>query len=144
MSIKTVALAAMLLAGGIGAAQAQQQTVPVLPPGHPSVLPPGHPPVVTTPPYRQQVPAAVPLEPHIDAPRVNPSAAGTLREGERVGLPGSGGEPARGHTGSVGVNANTHPFKSLRAGGEPREEGMTAPAAPYPVPHSTMNRQDGR
>ncbi len=99
-----------------------------------------HPPVgADVPLYYQQVPAVVPLGPHIDKPSVNPSAAGTLMEWEKPATEHNGGSGPE-HSGSVGINANTHPLKALEAGGEPRNEGMTQPAGVYPTPRSTMNR----
>ena len=50
----------------------------------------------------------------------------------------------REHSGSVGTNANTHPLKALEARGKPRQEGMTEPSGVYPTPRSTMNRGAGR
>jgi hypothetical protein len=132
MSTKTIALAAMLLAGGIGTASAQA----VVAPGQPAVGP-------STPLYRQQVPAVVPLGPHIDKPKVNPSAAGTVTEWEHPPKQTSK-RNTREHSGSVGANANTHPLKSLKAGGEPRQEGMTEPSGVQPTPRSTMNRGAGQ
>jgi hypothetical protein len=91
------------------------------------------------PPYSQQVPTTVPLGPHIDKPKVNPSAAGMLSGWEKPSR-GTVDASNREHSGSVGVNANTNPLKALEARGQPRQEGMTEPAAPYPTPRSTMNR----
>ena len=86
----------------------------------------------------------MPLQPYMVKPIVNPSAAGTLTEREGGASQRKANEDTREHSGSVGSNANTHPLKSLKAGGEPREEGMTAPAGVYPPPSSTMNRDAGR
>ncbi|HEX2150862.1 MAG TPA: hypothetical protein VHG31_02550 [Stellaceae bacterium] len=135
MSKKTMALAAVLLACGIGAASAQGQGE-----GQAQGQRPGQ----ATPPFRQQVPDAVPLQPHVDKPKVNPSAAGTLTEREGGASQRKANEDTREHSGSVGSNANTHPLKSLEAGGEPREQGMTAPSGIQPPPSSTMNRDAGR
>lgn len=126
MSKRTMALAAVLLACGIGAASAQGQAQ------------------MATTPYHQQVPDTVPLGPHINKPEVNPSAAGTLTGREGRSTKGKANEDSREHSGSVGTNANTHPLKSLEAGGEPRKEGMTEPSGTYPTPRSTMNRDAGR
>lgn len=134
MSKKAIPLAAVLLACGIGAASAQGQTQ-----GQGSGQA-----RTATPPYVQKVPDTVPLLPHIDKPKVNPSAAGTVAGWENDGSRDDGGKPAREHGGSVGTNANTHPGTSLKAGGEPRQEGMTQPSGVYPTPSSTMNRDAGR
>jgi hypothetical protein len=134
MSKKIMALAAVLLAGGVGAASAQGQMQ-----GQGSGQ--GQ---TATPPYSQQVPTTVPLGPHIDKPKVNPSAAGTLNEWERPSPPQNATGDTREHSGSVGVNANTHPWTSLKAGGEPRKQGKTKPSGIQPTPYSTMNRDTGR
>jgi hypothetical protein len=132
MSKKTMALAAVLLACGIGTASAQGQMQ-----GQGQGQ-------TATPPYSQQVPATVPLGPHIDKPEINPSAAGTVREGKSPSSKNNANADTREHSGSVGTNANTHPLESLRARGKPREEGMTSPSGVYPPPSSTMNRDAGR
>jgi hypothetical protein len=150
MAKNATALAAVLLACGIGAASAQGQIqgqmqgqAQVQMPGQGSV--PGAGQARTAiPPYSQQVPEVVPLQSHIDKPTVNPSAAGTLMRWDDTARDRNGDEPRREHSGSVGTNANTHPLKALEAGGEPRQEGMPQPAGIYPTPRSTMNRQDGR
>lgn len=134
MSKRTMALAAVLLACGAGAASAQGQM-----PGEGS----GQQRTVA-PPYSQQVPDTVPLRPHIDKPKINPSAAGTLRERESRGSRVGTDDVNREHTGSVGVNGNAHPLESLKARGKPREEGITAPPGIQPTPRSTMNRAAGR
>jgi hypothetical protein len=132
MPKKTMALAAVLLACGIGAASAQ---------GQGSGQAQGQRPGQATPPFRQQVPDTVPLQPHVDKPKVNPSAAGTLTEREGGASQRKANEDTREHSGSVGANANTHP---LKGGGEPREQGVTAPSGIQPPPSSTMNRDAGR
>jgi hypothetical protein len=159
MSKRTMALAAVLLAGGIGAASAQGQ----MPQGQAqgqmqgsgqaqAVLPPGHPPVPvpgsTPPPYSQEVQAApvVPLGPNIHKPKVNPSAAGTLTEWRQPGTSSHAktDKGNREHSGSVGTNANTHPLKALEARGKPRQEGTTAPSGVYRTPQPTMEAGVGR
>jgi hypothetical protein len=140
MSKGTMALATVLLACCVGTASAQGQGS-----GQAQTMqPPGQRPVSqSTPAYRQQVPDVVPLGPHIDKPKVNPSAAGTLTEWERRSNDPT--DPAnREHSGSIGTNANTHPLRALEAGGELRQEGMTQPPGVYPTPRSTMNRDAGR
>ena len=134
MPKRTIALAAVLLACGVGTASAQGQMQGQGPAQGEAVVPL----------YREQVPATVPLGPHVDKPAVNPSAAGTLTEREgrssRVGTD----DINREHSGSVGGNANTHPLEALKAGRKPREEGITAPPGIQPPPSSTMNRDTGR
>jgi len=85
-----------------------------------------------------------PLESHVGQPGINPSAAGTVRERDKGASRTKTGEDSGEHSGSVGSNANTHPLKSLRARGQPRQEGMTEPSGVYPPPRSTMNRDAGR
>jgi hypothetical protein len=146
MSKRIMALAAVLLAGGIGAAAAQGQTAqgPMQGSGHPPVPVPGS----TPPPYSQEVqaPPVVPLGPNIHKPKVNPSAAGTVTQWRENGT-SSQGKATKGnreHTGSVGTNANTHPLKALEARGQPRQEGMTSPSGVYPTPQPTMEAGAGR
>ena len=134
MSNKTMTLAAVLLAGGIGTASAQGQMQGQGPAQGPT----------TTPPYNQQVTTTVPLGPHIDKPKVNPSAAGEITGWKNPSPQDKANGDAGEHSGSVGTNANTHPWTSLEAGGEPRREGMTQPSGVYPTPNSTMNRESGR
>src|SRR5687767_13503442 len=98
MSKKTVALAATLLVGSIGAASAQGQTQSREAGQAPAAVP-----------YSQQVPDTAPLAPHIHKPEVNPNAAGTMREGDKKPSYPKTGEESREHSGSVGSNANTHP-----------------------------------
>jgi hypothetical protein len=134
MSKRIAALAAVLLAGGIGAAAAQGQTQ-----GQGSGQA-----RKTAPLYTQQVPDTAPLGPHIDKPKVNPSAAGEATGWKDPTPPSNGTGDTREHSGSVGINANTHPWKSLKAGGKPREQGKTMPSGIQPTPYSTMNRDAGR
>jgi hypothetical protein len=130
-----MALAAVLLACGIGTASAQGQMQ-----GQGSGQ--GQ---KATPPYSQQVPDTVPLRSqHIDKPAVNPGAAGTVMEGKGPASQNKANGDTREHSGSVGTNANTNPLKALEAGGQPREEGVTSPSGVYPPPSSTMNRDAGR
>ena len=144
----TMALTAVLLAGGIGAAAAQGQTqtqgqAQVQMPGQGSI--PGAGQARTTiPPYSERTRDTKPLESHVGQPGINPSAAGTVRERDKGASQANSGEDGGEHSGSVGSNANTHPLKSLRARGQPRQEGMTEPSGVYPPPHSTMNRDAGR
>ena len=142
MSKTIMALAAVLLAGGIGAPAAQGQIQ-----GQMQGQGSGQ-AQTATPPYRQQVPDTVPLGPHIDKPRANPSAAGEVTGWKDLGSQPAPRDNANGgtreHSGSVGVNANTNPLKALEARGQPRQEGMTEPAAPAPTPRSTMNRGAGQ
>lgn len=159
MSKRIMALAAVLLAGGIGAAlaqgQTQEQTQGQMSPGQTqgqlqgskpgqAVPVPGS----TPPPYRQQVqaPAVAPLGPNVDKPKVNPSAAGTVTQWRENGTssPGKADKGNREHSGSVGTNANTHPLKALEARGKPRQEGMTTPSGVYPTPEPTMEAGAGR
>jgi len=164
MSKRTMALAAVLLAGGIGAASAQgQMQMPAQGAGQVRAAPAEGQQIQgrqgqgtgqagnagaakSLPPYSQQVqmPATAPLGPNVNKPKVNPSAAGTVTQGETRSPQRKASDETREHSGSVGSNANTHPFKALRAGGEPRQEGMTAPSGIYPPPSSTMNRDAGR
>jgi hypothetical protein len=155
MSNRTIALAAVLLACGIGTAsaqgQTQRQTQGQMPgqaqgSGQAQTAPPGQRAGgQATPPYREQVPDAVPLgSQHIAKPEINPSASGTLKEGDGRSPKAGTDDVNREHSGSVGANANTHPLESLKARGKPREEGITAPPAIQPTPHSTMNRDAGR
>ena len=145
---KTMALTAVLLAGGIGTAAAQGQTqtqgqAQVQMPGQGSI--PGAGQARTTiPPYSERTPDTKPLESHVGQPGINPSAAGTVRERDKGASQAKSGEDSGEHSGSVGSNANTHPLKSLRARGQPRQEGMTEPSGVYPPPRSTMNRDAGR
>jgi hypothetical protein len=135
MSKRITALTAVLLAGGLGTALAQ---------GQGSGQGAGQGQGQAVPSYTQQVPDTAPLGPHVTMPKVNPSAAGTVREEDKSASQQKTGEDDREHSGSVGSNANTHPLKSLEAGGKPRQEGMTAPSGIYPPPSSTMNRDAGR
>ena len=137
MSKRIMALAAVLLAGGIGTASAQQQ----MPQGQTQQ---GQ--ARVTPPYGQQIPDTAPLGPNIDRPKVNPSAAGTVAKGKGTGSSSQGkaDEGYREHSGSVGANANTHPFKSLKAGGEPHQRGISEPSGIYRTPEPTMEAGAGR
>jgi hypothetical protein len=146
MTKRIMALAAVLLAGGIGAAAAQSQTsqgpMQKSEPGQ-AVPVPGS----TPPPYRQQVqtPDIAPLGPNIDKPKANPSAAGELMQWK--GPPSrrhTGDKDTREHSGAVGTSFNTDPWKALKAGGQPRAQGKTTPSGIQPTPYSTMNRETGR
>ena len=97
----------------------------------------------TIPPYSERTPDTKPLGSHVGQPEINPSAAGTVRERDKGASQTKTGEDSGEHSGSIGSNANTHPLKSLRARGQPRQEGMTEPSGVYPPPHSTMNRDAG-
>jgi len=141
MSKKTMALAAALLACGIGTALAQGQMQ-----GQSQGQGQAR---TATPPYSQQVPDTVPMPSQVAKPELNPSAAGTLREGEGRASQGQANQgQANGdkneHSGAVGTNANTHPLEALKARGKPRKEGMTEPSGVYPTPRSTMNRGSGQ
>ena len=150
----TMALAAVLLVCGIGAASAQGQNqspgqaqtqgqAQVQMPGQGSV--PGAGQARTTIPlHSERTTGTKPLESHVGQPGINPSAAGTVREHDRGAAQAKTGEDSGEHSGSVGSNANTHPLKSLRARGQPRQEGRTEPPGVYPPPRSTMNRDAGR
>src|SRR4051794_21601513 len=154
MSKRIMALAAVLLACGIGTASAQGQTQiqgQAQPQGQTQVQMPGQGSIpgsgqarTAIPPYSEQIPDTKPLQSHVGQPRVNPSAAGTVREQDKDASQAKTGGDSGEHSGSVGSNANTHPLKSLRAGSKPRQEGMTEPSGVYPPPHSTMNRDAGR
>lgn len=152
MSKRIMALAAVLLAGGIGAAAAQGQTpqgqasqgqMQRSVPGQAVPVPGSTPPL-----YRQQTqaPASAPLGPNVDKPKVNPSAAGTVTQRGENGTSSQGKADRnnREHSGSVGTNANTHPLKALEARGKPRQEGMTAPSGVHPTPQPTMENGTGR
>jgi hypothetical protein len=138
MSKRTMALAAVLLACGIGTASAQGQVQ-----GHGQGSGQQR---TAMPPYTHnpQTSDTVPMRSHVAEPTVNPSAAGTLKEREGHSATVGTDDINREHSGSVGANANTHPLESLKAGRKPREEGITAPPAIQPTPHSTMNRDAGR
>jgi len=150
----TMALAAVLLVCGIGAASAQGQTQTpgqVQTQGQAQVQMPGQGSVpgagqarTTIPLHSEQTTDTKPLESHVGQPGINPSAAGTVREKDKAASPTKSGEAVGEHSGSVGSNANTHPLKALEAGGKPRQEGMTEPSGVYPPPRSTMNRDAGR
>jgi len=150
----TMTLAAVLLVCGVGTASAQGQTQTpgqVQTQGRTQVQMPGQGSVpgagqarTTIPPYSERTPDTKPLESHVGQPGINPSAAGTVRERDKGASRTKTGEDSGEHSGSVGSNANTHPLKSLRARGQPRQEGMTEPSGVYPPPRSTMNRDAGR
>ena len=76
MSKKTMALAAVLLACGIGAASAQGQ----MHRDRQVQIGTGIVQTADAAPYTQQVPDTAPLGPHIGKPKANPSAAGTVRK----------------------------------------------------------------
>jgi len=152
MAKRIIALAAVLLAGGIGTASAQQQ----MPQGQ---LTQGQTAqrqtaqgqtaqgqTRATPPYGQQTGDTAPLGPNINKPKVNPSAAGTVAKGKGTGTSSQANadEDNHEHSGSVGSNANTHPLKALRAGGEPRRRGMSEPSGVYRTPEPTMEPSAGR
>ena len=74
MLTRTIALAAVLLAGGIATASAQNRM--------PSTHVPSHDPTpgVSVAPAQQEPTPVVPFNPHVHDPKINPSAAGTLME----------------------------------------------------------------
>ena len=137
MSKTTMALAAVLLAGGIGAASAQGQTQTQ---GQAQVQMPGqgrsgsragaddaHPTASrrVTPRRWSRMSAA----------QINPSAAGTVRgRGQRPRRKRNAGEDDGEHSGSVGQQRQYAPAEIAEARGKPRQEGMTEPSGVYPTP----------
>lgn len=128
MPTKTLALAALLLAGGADLANGQT----------------GGSPADRAPDARSasEVP---PSDSYLHNPKVNPSASGTLREGD-MRSPRSAGDETQRYGGSKEIDPNTHPLKSPKArprkqepGTQP-ERGATAPPGVSP----TMNRDAGR
>lgn len=92
MSKRIMVLAAVLLAGAIGTASAQGQTQ-----GQGQGSGQAR---TAMPPYTQQVPDTAPLGPHVTKPKVNPSATGTMREGDNSLSQQKIGEDSREHSGS--------------------------------------------
>ena len=154
MSKRIMALAAMLLAGSIGTAAAQgqmqgqksqAQTQGQMQGSGQAQTTPGHVPVPvpgsTLPPYSQETQAApeAPLGPNADKPKVNPSAAGIVYQGQGNATPSQGkADSGSGeHTGSVGTNANTHPLEALKARGKPSQQGMGEASGVSPTPQPT-------
>jgi len=147
MQKRIMALAAVLLAGSIGMASAQQQ----MPQGQ---IPQGQIPqgqmsqgqTRAMPPFSQQTRDTAPLGPNVNKPKVNPSAAGTVTQGKGTGTSSQGRADKDNyeHSGSVGTNANTHPLKALQARGKPRREGISEPSGVYPTPQPTMEAGAGR
>ena len=136
MSKRTMALAAVLLACGIGGASAQGQMQ-----GQMQGQGAGQAQTVA-PPYSQQVPDTAPLGPHVNNPKVNPSAAGTLMGRDARGRTDASDATA-GQSGSQEISPTTHPIEAWRARREAQED-RAVPLGTTPVPHSTMNRQDGQ
>ena len=128
MPTKTLALAALLLAGGAGLAMGQTD-------GSPGDRAPG----------ARNAAEVPPSDPYLHNPKVNPSASGTLREGD-LRSPGSADGETQRYGGSREINPNTHPLKALKARPQNQEQGTqpqqgaTAPPAVSP----TMNRDAGR
>jgi hypothetical protein len=137
MAKNTVALAAILLACGVGATSAQEQIQTPMPGQTQGRVQEPMPPL-----YRQHVPDTAPLGPHVDNPRVNPSAAGTLMRRDAHERPGTPGETA-GQTGSQEITPLTHPVEAWRARRQMQED-RAVPLGTTPVPHPTMQPQDGR
>jgi hypothetical protein len=129
-----MALAAVLLVCGIGAASAQGQM-----PGQTQ----GQVQDQMQPLYRQQVPDTVPLGSNINDPKVNPSAAGTLMGRDARGRTDTPDATA-GQSGSREISPLTHPIEAWRARREMQEQGTSVPLGTTPVPYPTMQHQDGR
>jgi hypothetical protein len=107
MRNKIVAIAAVMLAGGFGAAVAQTNA-PTL----------NAAPTATATPSGPGAPTIAPSGPQNQNPAINPNAAGT-----QMGRGGSGstGDPVE-HSGSQTINANTHPLKALKANRHARRQ----------------------
>jgi hypothetical protein len=105
MHSKTIALAAVLLTGGVGTAVSQTNN-PRMPPAPTAEMTPGGP----------SEPTISPSGPYTQKPKVNPSAAGT-QTGWKPSTAREDLNEARKHGGSQQIHANTHPWTALQAHG---------------------------
>jgi hypothetical protein len=105
MRSKIVALAALVLAGGYGAAMAQTNAPSI------NAAPNTNITTTTTTPSGPGAPVTAPSHPSAQNPMINPNAAGTQTGRELSGSTVRNGE----HSGSQQLNANTHPLKALKA-----------------------------
>ena len=116
MRSKTTVLAALVLAGGVGAAAAQTHAPPL-----------NAAPTVTVTPSGPGAPTIAPSGPRNQDPSVNPNAAGTQMGWRGYGATAgvaSGSTAERGeHGGSQSLDANTHPLKALKASRHARRQG---------------------
>ena len=106
MRSNTIAFAALVLAAGCGAAIAQTNAPTV-----------NAAPTVTVTPSGPGAPVTSPAKPSTQNPTINPSAAGTQNDREHYRSSNHHVE----HSGSQSIDANTHPFKAMKANREMRK-----------------------
>lgn len=120
MRRKTIALAAVLLVGGIGTALGQ-----------------------TTAPGGTAAPTIAPSGPHTQNPMINPNAAGT-RMGPSAGPATGALKKAEERGGSREINPNTHPLTSLKARKQLQKQGQNVPTNTRRLPQQTADSGAGR
>lgn len=109
-----ILLAAVLLAGGIGAAAAQTNAPQLNAPAR----------TATTTEHGPGAPTVTPSNPaQTQNPQINPSAAGT-QMGKSANSGTTALKKAEGQGGSKEINANTHPMTALKARKQMKKNGQ--------------------